>query len=83
VEEIPSGHGIADVVFLPKRRSSLPGMVIELKWNKSAGGPISQIKENGYQKIFENYGGDVVLVGINYDKKTKKHTCEIERYGGS
>jgi hypothetical protein len=83
VEEIPSEHGIADIVFLPKRRSPLPGMVVELKWNQSAGGAISQIKENGYQKIFENYGGDVVLVGINYDKKTKKHTCEIERYGGS
>jgi hypothetical protein len=83
VEEIPSEHGIADIVFLPKRRSPLPGMVVELKWNQSTDGAISQTKKNGYQKIFENYGGDVVLVGINYDKKTKKHTCEIERYGGS
>jgi hypothetical protein len=58
-------------------------MVVELKWNQSTDGAISQTKKNGYQKIFENYGGDVVLVGINYDKKTKKHTCEIERYGGS
>ena len=78
VEELPSGHGIADVVFLPGRRSPLPGMVIELKWNKSAEGAIQQIKDNGYQKILENYGGDVILVGITYDTKTKKHTCKIE-----
>ena len=23
--------------------------------------------------------GEVVLVGVNYDKRTKKHQCEIER----
>ena len=31
VEELPTGNGIADVVFLPRRRSSLPAMLIELK----------------------------------------------------
>jgi hypothetical protein len=25
-----------------------------------------------------NYGGKIVLVGINYDEKTKKHSCVIE-----
>ena len=25
------------------------------------------------------FTGEIVLVGINYDKKTKKHKCEIER----
>lgn len=78
VEELPSGHGVADVVFCPKRSSTLPAMVVELKWNKSAEGAIQQIKENGYHKILENYGGDVILVGINYDSKTKNHTCRIE-----
>jgi hypothetical protein len=78
VEELPSGHGIADVVFVPKRTSSLPAMVVELKWDKSAAGAIQQIKTNGYQRILENYCGDVILVGINYDKKTKDHECEIE-----
>lgn len=78
IEELPSGHGIADTVFIPKRRSSLPAMIVELKWNKSAEGALKQIKERGYQKILENYGGDVILVGINYDTDTKKHTCVIE-----
>ena len=44
VEEIPSGHGIADVVFLPRRRSTLPAMLIELKWNKTAEGAMQQIQ---------------------------------------
>lgn len=29
---------------------------------------------------FKNYGGDIYLVGINYDENTKKHTCKIERH---
>jgi len=28
VEELPSGKGIADVVYLPKRRSTLPALVV-------------------------------------------------------
>ena len=79
VEELPSGHGLADVVFLPKRRSILPAMIVELKWNASAEGAISQIKERNYPKILENYGGDIVLVGVNYDKKNKSHKCRIEK----
>lgn len=78
VEELPSGHGMADVVFIPKRRSPLPALIVELKWNKSPEGAIRQIKENGYQNILKNYGGEVILVGINYDEKTKVHECRIE-----
>ena len=26
------------------------------------------------------YTGDILLVGINYDKKNKAHECEIEQY---
>lgn len=81
IEEMPSGKGIADIVFIPKRISmlNLPAMVIELKWNKTSGGAISQIKEKEYPEVLKDYGGEVLLVGINYDEKTKSHTCEIER----
>ena len=27
----------------------------------------------------KDYGGELLLVGINYDKATKKHTCVIQR----
>ena len=79
VEELPSGIGIADVVFIPKKRSTLPAMLIELKWNKTEEAAIHQIKDRNYPAVFEDYGGEIVLVGINYDVKTKKHDCIIER----
>ena len=80
VEELPSGHGIADVVFLPKRSSTLPAMIVELKWNKDAQGAIRQIKDRDYPKVLSNYGGRIVLVGINYEEGSKSHDCVIEEY---
>lgn len=79
VEELPSGHGIADVAYLPRKRSRLPAMVVELKWNKTSEGAIGQIKDRNYPAILSGYGGDVILVGINYSEKTNVHTCTIER----
>ena len=26
------------------------------------------------------YTGQILLIGINYDKKTKEHRCKIERF---
>jgi len=80
VEELPSGHGIADVVFLPKRRSTLPAMIVELKWNRDAEGAIIQIRNRNYPRVLTGYGGKIVLVGINYDEETKEHSCVIEEY---
>lgn len=79
VEELPSGHGIADVAYIPKARSPLPALLVELKWNRSAGGAIAQIRERNYPAVFKNAGGEAVLVGINYSEKTRRHTCRIER----
>ena len=79
VEELPSGHGIADVVFIPKRDTALPAMIVELKWNEAADGAIEQIKNRNYPAVLNGYGGELVLVGINYDQKTKDHSCKIER----
>lgn len=79
VEELPTGHGIADVVFLPKRDTSLPAMIVELKWNRTAEGAIKQIKEKDYPSLISEYTGDMLLVGINYDEDTKEHSCKIEK----
>lgn len=79
VEELPSGKGIADVVYLPKRKSPLPALVVELKWNRSSEGAIRQIKERNYPAVLEDYSGEIVIVGIGYDAKTKEHSCVIER----
>ena len=81
-EELPAGDGYADIVYLPKKDSTLPALVIEMKWNKSAKGAIAQIKEKRYPDAIKDYGGDVLLVGINYDKDAsagkRKHVCVIE-----
>lgn len=79
VEEIPTGKGIADVVFIPKRDTSLPAMIVELKWNESSESAIEQIRERNYPAVLTGYIGEIVLVGINYDEKTKNHSCKIER----
>lgn len=79
VEELPLGHGIADVVFIPKRDTALPAMIVELKWNEAADGAIDQIKDRNYPAVLKGYGGELVLVGINYDQKTNDHSCKIER----
>lgn len=79
-QELPGGKGYADILFFPKKKSRKPALLIELKWNHSSGGAIEQIKEKGYCDAISGYGGDILLVGINYDEKEKKHTCQIERF---
>ena len=54
-------------------------MVVELKWNKTADGAISLIKEKGYAASLKPYAGNILLVGINYDEKTGRHECKIEK----
>lgn len=80
IHELPNGIGYSDIVFLPRKNSGNPAMVVELKWDKSAEGAIAQIKEKKYVQAIEKYGGDILLVGINYDRKSKKQECIIEKY---
>ena len=79
IEEMPSGKGIADIVYIPFAESGLPPMIVELKWNKTSGGAIEQIKDKKYAAVLKPYEGEILLVGIHYDEKTKRHTCRIEK----
>ncbi len=83
-EELPAGSGYADIVYLPKKRSILPILVIELKWNQSAEGAIAQIKDRRYPEAFKGYESDILLVGISYNREApageRKHQCKIEKY---
>ena len=81
VRELPTGRGFADFVFIPKPEyvSSYPALVVELKWNKNVKTALQQIKEKQYPDSVLDYTGDILLVGINYDKKTKEHQCLIEK----
>ena len=82
IRELPTGRGFADFVFLPKPeyRDDYPALVVELKWNKKVQTAMQQIKEREYPSSVLNYTGDILLVGINYDKDSKKHQCLIEKY---
>ncbi len=80
IRELPSGKGFADICFIPRRlHQDKPAVMIELKYDHSASGALEQIKERQYAGALKEYRGNLLLVGINYDKKTKKHTCVIER----
>lgn len=71
---------IADV------RNDIPGIILELKINHTPQEAIEQIKEKNYQLKFQGkigeisaYEGSILAVGISYDRKTKKHSCEVEK----
>lgn len=79
--KLAGGKGFADLVFLPKKKfPEKPALVVELKWDKSAAGALKQIQEKEYCRSLEDYQGNLLLVGIDYDKKTKEHQCVIEKY---
>ena len=79
VREMPAGEGYADLVFLPrKNHTDKPALLVELKWDKDASTAIQQIKDKNYPEGLADYQGNILLIGINYDKKTKKHQCVIE-----
>lgn len=82
VRELLTGCGFADFVFIPKPeyKNDYPALVVELKWNKSAVSALQQIKDRKYPDSIQDYTGDILLVGINYSKKDKKHECVIEAY---
>ena len=78
--EYATGKGYADLVMIPLRNVAKPALVIELKFNHTADTAIDQIKRKEYPTKMAEYSGDILLVGVNYDKETKLHTCKIERY---
>lgn len=78
--EYPTGEGYADLVLIPRKNVDSPALVIELKYDKDTKAAISQIKDRNYPQKIADYTGDILLVGINYDKNTKQHECQIERW---
>ena len=81
-EELPAGAGVADIVYLPKRDSPYPALVVELKRDAKAEGAIDQIRDRRHPDALEGFDGQILLVGLSYDKDAKPghraHTCEIE-----
>lgn len=82
IREMPAGRGFADILFFPLPGSAKPALIIELKYDKSAAAAIQQIKERQYPQALEGYSGEILLVGVNYDKdnREKPHNCIIEKF---
>ena len=80
IREMPAGKGFADIVLLPlPNHADKPAILIELKWDQDADTALKQIHEKRYAGALKGYEGNTILVGINYDKATKKHSCIIEK----
>lgn len=82
IREFPAGRGFADFVFIPKPefQNYYPALVVELKWDKSVRAALDQIRDGKYPESVACYAGELLLVGINYNEKTKEHECRIEKY---
>ena len=76
--ELASGKGFADLVLIPRKNVESPAIVLELKFNKDADAAIDQIKRRQYPAKLQDYADRLLLVGINYDRETKTHSCRIE-----
>lgn len=79
VKEMTTGKGFADVVFIPFV-PNIPAMIIELKRNGSTESALNQIKEKKNFASLENYSGNLLFIGVNYDENTKTHDCKIEQF---
>ena len=75
--EYASGKGFADLVMMPRKNVSSPAIIVELKYNQDADTAISQILRKEYPAKVADYSGEMLLVGINYDKERKTHQCQI------
>ena len=86
LREMPTGKGFADMVFIPRANvGNRPAMIVELKYDESADTAIRQIKERRYAGALKDYGANILMVGISYEKDSsnsnyKKHTCVIEKF---
>ncbi|MCD7868489.1 MAG: ATP-binding protein [Clostridiales bacterium] len=84
VRELPAGKGFADLAFIPYKNMDMPALLVELKYDREARTAIRQIRENHYEGRLKKYFGNLLLVGVSYEKNAgnkngKKHTCIIEK----
>ena len=78
--EDQAGKGRVDLVYEPSVKGSEPLILIEFKYGESAETALRQIKtQEFYKRYTKKYTKNIILVGINYDPKTKDHQCLIEK----
>lgn len=80
VDELPSGHGYADMAYLPRRGSTRPASLVELKADEPAEVALDQMLNRDYPQVMRSLDVPVLLVAVTYDSKSKQHTCRIVEY---
>ena len=85
IPEVDTGKGFADLIYLPKIPDK-PAILVEFKLDEDAETAINQIHRQRYPDRLEHYKGNLILVGISYEKTVsnqstlfKHHSCKIER----
>ena len=83
--EDKAGIGYVDFIFYPEIDKSADAIILELKVNHTPEEAIQQIKEKKYALKFQGklgekqrYTGQVLAVGIGYDKEKKMHRWKVE-----
>lgn len=83
--EEKAGKGYVDFIFYPETPLATDGIILELKVDHSPEYAIEQIKNKNYAERFTvkttktgKKPQRILLVGIAYDKKKKKHSCKVE-----
>ena len=76
--EYQTGRGFADLVLIPRKNVDTPAIIVELKYTGTTGTALDQIHDRHYPDKVKEYAGDILLVAVTYDRKTKEHRCEIE-----
>ena len=81
--EVDTGRGYADLIYIPKRPVH-PALLVELKYKKDADTALEQILRQKYPSRLEHYKGNLILVGISYDRSAdpvapnfKHHSCRM------
>ncbi len=77
--EYASGKGFADLVLIPRKHVDSPAIIVELKYGSPPDTAISQILQKNYPAKVAEYAGNLLLVGICYDPKNKRHSCVIKK----
>ncbi len=55
-------------------------MIVELKYGHSAQEAVRQIRVRNYLEALQEYHGNLLLAGINYDKESREHSCVIKEW---
>lgn len=53
-------------------------MIVELKMDKTPDVAVSQACDRRHADVLSAYSGPLLIVGISYDRVSKRHWCKIK-----